>query len=127
MRVSDIVSRLGPICREVVETRYLDVVGKALGIDLSVDESLVEMLKALANANRLRIVKLLVRIGKPVPLCLVAAILNLDMQNLVYHVKALKDAGIVKELSLGKLKLLEVDRDALSRALAKLSEALDID
>jgi ArsR family transcriptional regulator, arsenate/arsenite/antimonite-responsive transcriptional repressor len=65
-------------------------------------EELEEVLKALADRHRLRIVNLLLRAdGAPVCVCEVQPLLGLSQGTVSHHLKQLVEAGLVKRESRG--------------------------
>jgi ArsR family transcriptional regulator len=58
-------------------------------------EELEQLLRALADRHRLRILNMLVRAAEPVCVCEFTAALELPQQNVSYHLKQLVDAGVV--------------------------------
>ncbi len=118
--IESVLSRLGPRCRELVENRCLDLIPKLQSVNLDVSDKDLAVVRALASRIRLSIVALLSRSDRPVPLCLLTAVLGLDPQNLVYHLRILREAGIVREMNVGGFRFLELDRCRLAEALEKI-------
>jgi len=127
MSRSEVFEKLGPLCREFVESRYLDLVDRLIEAGASVSDEVVEVLRALANSVRLRIVAVMSVARRPLPLCLLAAVLDVDPQTLLYHVRALKEAGLLREMSVGRLRILELDRERLHSSLRALAKALGLE
>lgn len=80
----------------------------------------VTILKAIADDNRLEIIRHLVREDKPcaskevVPSC--SSVLDLSQPTLSHHMKQLVLSGVVKEEKVGKNKFYHVDKKVLSDA-----------
>jgi len=124
--VEDVISRLGPKCRELIESRYLDVLRELLNTSIELNDRDVEVLKVLANPIRLRMVALMLRIAKPLPLCILAEALDIDIQSIIYHVKKLRSVGILREHGYGRLRIVEVDKDVVANAFRKLLILLNL-
>ena len=77
-------------------------------------EELVIFFKALADANRLKIVGLLARRGYSVEE--LAALLNLKPPTVSHHLSKLAEAGLVTVRAEGYYSIYQLDRDALEAA-----------
>lgn len=81
---------------------------------------MIDMFKALADQNRLKIIELL----SNKPLCVCEIEKNLDLpQNLVsHHLSVLKEAKIVENCKCGKNNYYSLNKKALSRLATKINK-----
>ncbi len=83
------------------------------------DRRLVRVLKALADANRFRMVQEIAAAGE---LCCteVAAKFSLAQPTVSHHLAILRAAGVVKFRALGRHNMLSVDHELLAHVVAAL-------
>jgi ArsR family transcriptional regulator len=87
---------------------------------------MVDMLKALAEGNRLRIVRMLSRCSRCV--CEIEKELKLPQNLVSHHLAVLKDVGIVEDCRCGKNKYYSLNKKAINKItkeLTKLGENKD--
>ena len=127
MELESVIAKLGTECRDFVLANYereLSALAKAVATSL---EDVAKCLAALGSALRLRILLLLSNSSKPLPTCLISALLGKNPQLVSYHLRVLRECGIVREIEVDKFRLYTVDRDALARIVLQLSRALNLD
>jgi len=127
LEVRDVVSRLGAECREFVLSNYERELSKLAEATSANVGDLARCLAALGSDLRLRILLLLTSSSKPLPACLISALLGKNPQLVSYHLRVLRECGIVREIEVDKFRLYTVDRDALAMIVLQLSRALNLD
>ncbi|HNS33068.1 MAG TPA: metalloregulator ArsR/SmtB family transcription factor [bacterium] len=85
-----------------------------------------KLLKALANKNRLRIIRMLEK--KDMCVCEITAVLGIRQPSVTDHLLKLKDAGIIKERQKGLFKEFFLTREKpLLNIMKGISKMLDND
>ncbi len=87
-------------------------------------EDLTRDLEALANFQRMRIIALLARSRKPLPLCLLVSILSIDRRSLLHHLRILRERGLVEEYKDGKFVFLKLNERSLELVIKRLVSLL---
>ena len=126
-QVAKLLEGLGRGCRELIESSYMNTLRELIELQLHGLEDLARDLEALANPQRIRIIALLARSRKPLPLCLLAAMLSIDRRSLFHHLRILRERGIVEEHKDGKFVFLRLNEDSLERVIRKLMNLLSGD
>ena len=89
-------------------------------------ELFTEGFKALGDPHRLEILYLLLRCGE-MCVCECMLALGLSQSNLSFHLKTLRQAGIVKARKSGKWMYYSLDRPILERLLALFGSIFDLE
>ncbi len=126
--VGELLKNMGSSCRELVLSRYTHALSKIVDSVAEYELGIVAAkLYALSNPARLRILRLLCTVREGLPLCLIAAVLGKTMQFTSYHIKVLKECGLVEEVSHGSFKLYKVNREAVDQLLNELKRLVELE
>ncbi len=117
------MANIGPECRELLECIEYRSASELLE-EVPEVENLAKLLSLLASPTRLKILALLARYDKPLPLCIIAAILSKTPQQLAYHLRELRRAGVVREERRGRFAFYRADREKLKTLVASLNRLL---
>ncbi len=118
---------IGPECLELLRSRpeLIEIVCRSHSPE-GLAESLTSVLSALSSPLRLKLVMLLARAREPVPLCLLALAVGKSPQQLTYHIKVLRDAGLVAEERRGRFAFYQLNRGALEELVRRLALSLGL-
>ena len=73
------------------------------------------LFKALADPHRVKILNLLANAGEPVCVCEITPRLDLGQPTVSFHLKKLREAGLVTRYKEGTWSFYEIDGEALQR------------
>jgi ArsR family transcriptional regulator, arsenate/arsenite/antimonite-responsive transcriptional repressor len=85
---------------------------------------LAELFKALADENRLKIIKMLSE--KELCVCEIYDKLNMSQPAISHHLKILRVAGLVKDTKEGKWIYYSLDKDALASLAKEYQELFNL-
>ena len=118
------LARMGSECREFVENNE-QLKNFIQRIDGEINDAKLRLLandlSAIANETRLKILYVLATSPTPLPLCVVAAFVGKEPQAITYHMRILKQRGLVREEQRDRFKLYTVDREKVRQLLEALS------
>jgi ArsR family transcriptional regulator len=84
-------------------------------MDTTEADATAGLFKALADPHRVRIVNLLSNSDGPICVCDLMEPLGLSQPTVSFHLKKLRDAGLIRREQRGTWAYYEIDRDALAR------------
>ncbi len=127
--INELLESLGRECRELIEGSYITILRKLIESRLYGLEDLARDLEALANPHRIRIIALLARSRKPLPLCLLVTMLSIDRRSLLHHLRILRDRSIIEEYKDGKFVFVKLNKSNVELMIRRLTRLLgeDID
>ena len=83
---------------------------------------LEQLLRSVADRNRLKILNMLARAGASVCVCEFSAELELPQQNISYHLKQLVDAGVIVRQRRGRYSYYALIDGVLNRIAARVGQ-----
>lgn len=81
---------------------------------------MVDMLKAIADKNRIKIIKALS--GGPLCVCQIEELLDLPQNLVSHHLSTLKEVGVVKNCRCGKNQFYSLNKKSLGGLIKKIKE-----
>ncbi len=93
--------------------------------DAAADSALSDaatLFKALSDETRLRIVRTMVRSGHELCECNIVPLFGLSQSTISYHLKVLREAGLIKSERRGQWVYHQVNERAVLAAVRRLSE-----
>ena len=117
-----ILGLVGSECREIVSLRYIDLVSKVKTSSLDELRDLISKFSALSNYTRLQIIEVLSQVGEPLPQCIIAALVGKEPQAITYHLRMLRESGILGEVRRGRFSYYTINTEEIRKLIRFLSK-----
>ena len=95
-----------------------------MNIEISKEEKVAELFRALSEPNRIRIIKILRNSDKELTCSQVSELLQIAPSTVSYHFKALRKAGLTKTRQQAQTKYLSLNKETFRKYLPNLLDSL---
>lgn len=95
-----------------------------MNIEISKEEKVAELFRALSEPNRIRIIKILRNSDKELTCSQVSELLQIAPSTVSYHFKALRKAGLTTTRQQAQTKYLSLNKETFRKYLPNLLDSL---